>query len=71
MPITERTDKKDFPGCLTEVTSPFSCTNYPTFQELAREIQEALIVNTGGTIVSGRLMTNAGKAQIETACEIP
>lgn len=69
MPITARTDKKDFPGCLAEVTSPFTCTNYPTFQELAREVQEGLIVGTGGTIVSGRLMTNALKEQLETACE--
>lgn len=71
MPITERTNTRNYPSCICEVANPLSCTNFPTLQQLAKELQGGGIVGKGATIVQGRVMTDASAAQVGVLCEAP
>lgn len=70
MPITERSDRKDYPGALVVITNPFTCGVFPNFQALAFAIQGGIISGKGGTIVSGRILTNLTDAQMTTICSV-
>lgn len=70
MGLDTRTDRKIFPGCVTQVEPPYSCINYPTIQELAEFLQEGGVANKGATIAAGRLYTSATVAELESECGI-
>ena len=55
---TRTQEEKDerFPGAKAEVTWPFYCLMEPTFQELARALQESQLYWKGATIVGGKIM---------------
>ena len=70
MPITDRSNLKEYPGSVTEVTNPLSCTQFPTIQLLAKELQAGTIANKGATIIGGRIMTDATSTEITTLCTV-
>lgn len=69
MAMSTRSDRREYPGCVVEVQLPISCTNYPTIQELAEFLQAGSILNRGGTIKAGRILTSATLVELTTACE--
>lgn len=66
MAILTRVTRKEYPGAITEVRVPYSCTNFPTIQELAE-----VLMSDGrpSAIIQGKLYTEQVKSTIETICE--
>ena len=68
MAIVTRTSTKFFPGSVTVVEEPFTCTNYSTMQELATILQSGGILNKHATVRGGKIYSDATAAEIDTKC---
>ncbi len=68
MGIETRTSIVEYPGAVTRVFEPFSCTLHPTIQELAAQLMG--VESEPSVIIAGALVTEKTRAALELDCEI-
>lgn len=69
MAILTRVTRKEYPGAITEIRVPYSCTVFPTIQELAKELMKGDAFNKPSVIINGKIFSEATEADLTGVCE--